>query len=120
MSVENLKEYACRCATDPELLAVAKEIGVTDIGVTAIEEHMRHSGSLGLDWTMDDLVAFRREVIGDGTEDFVDLTEEELEQVAGGVVTVTLAAVGVAGVVAGAAVAGVAVGGATAAGQGGW
>ena len=116
MSVENLKEYASRCATDPELLAVAKDIGMTDI-----EEHMRHAGSMGLDWTKDDLVAFRKEVTGDDMEDLVDLTEEELEQVAGGIVTLTAAAVGVAGAVAGAAVAGVAVGATTATtGQNPW
>ena len=55
MSLENLKEYASRCATDPDLLVAAKSIGITDI-----EEHMRHAGSLGLDWTKDDLVAFRK------------------------------------------------------------
>ena len=119
MSLENLKEYARRCATDPELLAAARTIGMTDI-----EEHMRHAGSLGLDWTRNDLAAFRREVTDDDTDDLVDLTEEELERVAGGAVAATLVAAvavgaGVGVAVAGAATAG-AVGGVAASGRGGW
>lgn len=121
MSVENLKEYARRCATDPELRAVAKEIGMADM-----DEHMRHSESLGLDWTWDDMVAFRKEVI-DSEEDLADLSEEELEQIAGGLgitttlAVVTLAAVGIGvGAVVGAAAGGAAAGATASAGQGGW
>ena len=76
MSTENLKEYARRCATEPELLARAKEFGLTDM-----DKHMRYAESLGLDWTTGDLAAFRKEVI-DAEGDFDDLSEEELEQVA--------------------------------------
>ena len=118
MSVENLKEYARRCAADPELRAAARDIGMRDM-----DEHMRHAESLGLSWGRGDLVTFRKEVIDDD-EDLVDLTEEELERVAGGIAAVTVAvAVGVgaavgAGVTAAAATS--AVGGATAAGHGGW
>ena len=115
MSLENLKEYARRCATDPELLAAARTIGMTDI-----EEHMRHAGSLGLDWTRNDLVAFRKEVTDDESDDLVDLTEEELERVAGGGVTATVLAAVAVGAAAGAAIAGIAVGGGAASGQGGW
>ena len=119
MSLENLKEYARRCATDPELFAAVKTIGLTDI-----DEHMRHAGSMGLDWTRDDLVAFRKEVTDDDTEDLVDLTEEELERVAGGAVAASLVAAVVVGAAVGgglgAAAVGGAVGGATAAGKGGW
>ncbi len=120
MSVENLKEYARRCATEPELRAKAKEIGMSDA-----EEHMRHAESLGLDWTLDDMAAFRRETI-DSEGDLEDLSEEELEQIAGGVITVAIAVgVGVsagvtAGVVAGAAGGAVAGGTASATGDGGW
>ena len=74
-------------------------------------------------------MAFRKEVI-DSEGDIADLSEEELEEIAGGGVTTTAAvAVGVgvgvgAGVVAGGVVGGVAgsaAGGAAAAlGQGGW
>ncbi len=113
MSVANLKEYARRCATEPELCARAKAIGTTDI-----EEHMRHADGLGLDWTMDDMAAFRKEVL-DAEGDFDSLSEEELEQIAGGVVAALVAVtIGiVAGAAAGGAV-GVAAGGAAAAGAG--
>ena len=120
MSVENLKEYARRCASDPELRTRAKEIGVSDV-----EEHMRHAGSLGLDWTMDDMFAFRKEVVD--AEGDQDLSEEELEQVAGGALTVSAVALGVVvgaavagGVVAGSASAAAVGGGVTAATGGGW
>ena len=124
MSVENLKEYARRCAADPELRATAREIGMTDM-----DEHMRHAESMGLDWTADDLAAFRKEMV-DSEGDLVDLSEAELEEIAGGGATITAAVVvgvvvGVGGgLVAGAAVGGAvgsaAGGGATAAGGGGW
>ena len=120
MSVENLKEYARRCATEPELRAMAKEFGMGDM-----DQHMRQARRLDLDWTRDDLVAFRKEAI-DAEGDLDDLGEEELEQVAGGVITTTgIVAVSVAvGIVAGVGagvVAGTAAGGtATASGDGGW
>ena len=120
MSVENLKEYARRCATEPELLARAREFGMTDL-----DEHMRQSESLGLDWNRDDMVAFRKEMI-DAEGDLNDLSEEELAEIAGGGVTTTaVVAVGVsagvaAGAVAGGAATAAVVGGATAAGDGGW
>ena len=121
MSIENLKEYARRCATEPELRARAKALGLSDI-----EGHIREAGSLGLDWTSDDLDAFRKEVI-DAEGDLDDLSEEELEQVAGGIVSSTAAlAVGVAvgvGVGAGVVVGGVVAGataGASVAGNAGW
>ncbi len=79
MSVENLKEYARRCAADPELRARAKEIGATDL-----DGQIAHAASLGLNWTKDDMVAFQEEIQGDG-----ELGEEDLEKVAGGVVTTT-------------------------------
>ena len=123
MSVENLKEYARRCAAEPELRARAKALGMGDA-----EGHMREAAALGLDWTVDDMIAFRKEVLDDGS--LGELNEEDLEQIAGGAVTATAAVVGVvaaavAGGVAGAAVGGVAVGaavggGVVAAGQGGW
>ena len=124
MSVENLKEYARRCATEPELRDKARALGVTDM-----EQYILHAKSLGLEWTQGDMSAFRKEVI-DAAEDLEDLTEEELAEIAGGGATTTAAvAVGLAvGLVAGAAVGGVvagavagaATGGATAAAGGGW
>jgi hypothetical protein len=116
MSVENLKEYARRCAKDPELRAVARDIGMADM-----DEHMRHAEGLGLDWNRSDLVAFRKELI-DEDEDLADLSEEELEEIAGGGITTTAAvAVGVGvGVVAGGAAGAAVGGGGAAAGDGGW
>ncbi len=122
MSVENLKEYALRCATDPELRARARAIGVEDM-----EQHMRHAASLGMDWTLNDMAAFRKEVV-DAENDLQDLTEEELEQIAGGAFSVTLVGSLVVGALVGGAVAGGAAivgttaggGGASAAGKGGW
>jgi len=91
MSVENLKEYARRCATDPELRAKAKEIGATDL-----DGQIAHAASMGLNWSKEDMVAFQEEMQGDG-----ELSEEDLDKVAGGVVTTTVgAAVAVVGVVA--------------------
>ena len=120
MSIENLKEYARRCATEPELRAKAKALGMGDA-----EGHMREAAALGLDWTVDDMIAFRKEVLDDGS--LGELSEEDLEQIAGGAVTATaaLAGMAVAAAVGGAVVGGVAVGaavggGVVAAGQGGW
>ncbi len=110
MSVENLKEYVRRCAAEPELRAKAKEIGMSDI-----DEHMQHAESLGLDWTKGDLADFRKEAI-DSEGELEDLSQEDLEQVAAGVITAT-AALGVAVV---AATAAGAVGVATSAGDGAW
>ena len=122
MSVEHLKEYVRRCATEPELREQAKALGVADL-----EQHIRHSASLGLAWSADDMTAFRKEMI-DAEDGLDDLTEEELEQVAGGVVSVTLGVSLAVGVGVGAGVATTAtavgtvagVGAATAAAGGGW
>lgn len=122
MSVENLKEYARRCANEPELRAKARELGMSDL-----RGHMQHADSLGLDWSEGDMVALRKEVVPD--EEIGDLSEEDMEAVAGGIVTLTTVSMVVgfaiaAGIVAGAgagAMAGAAgAGGAAAAGKGGW
>ena len=100
MSVENLKEYSRRCAEEPELRARAKALGISDV-----EGHIQEAGSLGLHWTMDDMVALRKELV-DAEGEFEDLSEDELEQIAGGAVTVTALVVtaAIAAGVAGAAV----------------
>ncbi len=110
MSVENLKEYARRCASDPVLRERAKEIGATNI-----DEQIAHSRSLGLEWTKEDLQEFKRELEAEG-----ELSEEDLENVAGGVVTATAAGVaaGVVGAAAGVVGAGAAVAATT--GGSGW
>jgi len=118
MSVEDMKEYARRCAVEPELRARAKAIGFADP-----DGHIEHGKSLGLEFTMDDAVAFRSQVTGT-EEDMAELAEEDLEMVAGGAISATTIVVGLAvGAAAGAgaavAVGGAAVGVAAAAG-GGW
>jgi predicted ribosomally synthesized peptide with nif11-like leader len=91
MSIENLVEYARKCVVDPELRAQAKEIGFFEI-----DEQIVHSKSLGLEWSKADMEEYKKNISADG-----ELSEEDLEQVAGGLVTTTAAAV----VSAGAAVA---------------
>ena len=120
MSVEHLKEYVRRCATEPELREKAKALGTADL-----EQHMAYAESLGLEWSTSDMLAFRKEVI-DAEGGLEDLTEEELVEVAGGGVSTTgivIAGVAVgaaAGVVAGGAVGGAVGGGVAAAVGGGW
>ena len=117
MSVENLKEYARRCATEEDLRMRAKEIGMSDV-----DAHIREASALGLEWSMDDMVAFRKEMVdADGYVDHLD--EEELEQVAGGIVTATVAVVAggvAAGAVGAGATAAAVTGGTQATGDGGW
>jgi len=117
MSMEDLKEYARRCASEPELRARAKAIGFADP-----DGHIEHGKSLGLEFGMEDAIAFRNESVeADG--EIVELGEDDLEQIAGGALTATAAiavgaglAVAGAGIVAGAVGAGAA---GTSAG-GGW
>jgi predicted ribosomally synthesized peptide with nif11-like leader len=110
MSIENLKEYARRCAADPDLRDKAKSIGATNV-----PGQIEHAESMGLHWTASDLVEFQKEMQAEG-----ELSEEDLEQVAGGLVTTTAALVGsaVVGAAAGAVAAGAAVTSTTS--GGGW
>jgi len=114
MSIEHLKEYAQRCATEPELRARAKAIGFADP-----DAHIEHGKSLGLEFGMEDALAFRNDMVG-ADEEMTDLSEEDLEMVAGGAVSTTAIVVGTV-VAAGVAVGGAAVGvgvSATSAGSG--
>ena len=95
MSVENLKEYARRCASDPEVRDKARAIGGTDV-----EEHMRFAESLGIGWDSADMAAFRKELV-DTDDSLADLDEEELDQIAGGALSVTAAVVVAAAVAVG-------------------
>lgn len=98
MSVENLKEYGRRARENDEVRAKAKELGMGNL-----EGQMEHARSLGLDFTQADLDALASEV--GSSEDA--LSEEQLESVAGGLVSATamgVAALAVAVVGAGAAV----------------
>ena len=97
MSVEDLKKYGKLCVEDPAVKAKAKEIGLDNI-----EGQVEYAKSLGFNFTGEDLVELSKEVSPQG-----ELSDEDLEAVAGGFVTTTAAAVvgAAAGVVsAGAAV----------------
>ena len=105
MSLENLKEYARRCANEPDLAAEAKAIGLEDL-----DGQMQYAASLDLDWSEDDLVAFRNEVT-DAEGEIEEISEEDLAMVAGGATTITVAVlVGVAAASVGAGVAAAATG----------
>ena len=99
MSVENLKEYARRCASEPALLEAAREFGMDNM-----EEHMEAAERLGLDWDMDDMAAYAKELVDSDAID--DMTGEELEQISGGNMPAAGAAAGVGAAVAGTASAG--------------
>jgi hypothetical protein len=107
MSLDALKEYGRRCATDPALARRAKEIGIGNV-----QGQIEHARTLGLNWTQDDMAALARET-GAGAE----LSEEQLERVAGGIVSLT-AALAVA--TAAAAVVGAGVGVTQTVQAGGW
>jgi len=102
MSLEHLREYAYRCANEPELRARAKAIGFADP-----EAHIQHAESLGLQFSMDEAIAFHNEMVGADGE-MTELGEEELAHIAGGVVgdQSVLAAAVVGGAGSAAAVAG--------------
>jgi predicted ribosomally synthesized peptide with nif11-like leader len=109
MSIEDFKKFGQMCADDETVRAKAKDIGMEDIdGLIA------YGKTLGLEFTLADL----RQLAEEAGLMEEELSEEQLEQVAGGVFSATVAVV--AGVVsAGAAVAGVGVAAATA-GTRGW
>lgn len=96
MSIEDLKKFGQLCNDDLEVRDRAKEIGLTDTdGLIA------YGRELGLEFTGQDMLDLAREAGIHSDE----LSEEDLERIAGGVCTVTAAAVAagavcVAGVVA--------------------
>jgi len=116
MSLTDLKEYAIRCAVEPELRARAKAIGFANP-----EAHIRHAESLGLEFDMEDALAFRNEMTG-ADEEISELSDEEMEQIAGGAVSASavLAAAAVGGAGSTAAVGAGAAGAAGAGKTAGW
>ena len=83
MSIENLKEYMQLCIDDPKLRAQAGSIGLYDLA-----PHIEASEKLGLSWTIEDMLALRKELL-EGGEDLEDIGVDELEEVAGGIVSST-------------------------------
>lgn len=104
MSVEDLKKYAKACSEDPTLRDEAKKIGIENI-----QQQMEHAKKHGYHWNENDVQEFAKEMQADG-----ELSEDDLEDIAGGVVTTSAAVVsavaGVVGAGAGVVSAGTAVG----------
>jgi len=81
MSVENFKKFGQRCAEDVAVREKVKAIGLDNVdGWIAYSK-----AELGLEFSKEDMQALAEEV---GPMD--ELSEEQLEQVAGGVVTSTV------------------------------
>ncbi len=115
MSVEDLKKYGQLCNEKEEVRNQAKTIGLEDIG-----GQIAYAKELGLSFTQEDLVALAKEA---GLEKCDELNEEDLEKVAGGVVTTTAlaAVVGIASCLAcGAAAGGLVIGSVAAVGSKAW
>jgi len=101
MSVDALKEFGKKCIEDEEMKKKVKEMSMKNI--TAIISFAKENG---YDISKEDFKKLGDEVQGSG-----ELSEDQLEQVAGGIVTSTAAVVvggnpwdsGVVGVPAGAA-----------------
>ena len=95
MSVEDFKKFGQMCVDDLEVRKKAREIGFDNLeGVAA------YGKELGLDFSVDDMKAMADEI---GVTD-QELSEEELEKVAGGIFSATACAVaGAVGSVAGGA-----------------
>lgn len=93
MSVEDLKKYGQLCAEQEEVRQKAKAIGLEDIN-----GHIAHARELGLSISNEDLLAMAKEANLRRSD---ELSEEELEKVAGGCLTITaaVAAAAVAAVV---------------------
>ena len=88
MSVENLKKFGMRCAQNEEVRKRAKEIGLNDL-----DGLMAYGREMELEFTREDMTALAK----DAGVSRQELSEEQLELVAGGVATTTaLVTVGVA------------------------
>ena len=89
MSVADLKKFGQMIQEDPKVRQRAKEIGIANL-----DNQIAYAKELGLEFDKDDLQALADEAgISKG-----ELSEEQLEQVAGGCVTITAVLCGVVGV----------------------
>ncbi len=84
MSVEDFKKYGQMIAEKPEVRAKAKQIGIADIRGQAA-----YAKTLGLSFTQDDVA----KVVKEASASSEELSEEQLEKVAGGAISTTAAAV---------------------------
>ena len=78
MSIEDLKKYGQMCAENEEIRNRAKEIGIENIA-----GQMAYAKEQGLVFNQEDMEALAKEV-GVGQSD--EVSEEDLEKVAGGAV----------------------------------
>ena len=84
MSIEALKDYSKRVMEDPEVKVEAKKLGLGDLA-----GQIDYAKGLGYSFSMEDIQELAKEVEG-------QLSEEELESVAGGFAFVGVAAVAAA------------------------
>jgi predicted ribosomally synthesized peptide with nif11-like leader len=91
MSVQDFKKFGQLIAQDEKVRAKAKEIGVENV-----DGQIQYAKTLGLEFTKDDLAMAVKEASASSKE----LTEEQLEKVAGGAITSTAAVAAVSAVVA--------------------
>ena len=88
MSVENFKKFGQFCADDEKIRERVKQIGIENVdGWIAYSKN-----ELGLEFDKRDI-----QTLADEIRPTNELSDEELEQVAGGVVTATMAIVGAVG-----------------------
>lgn len=99
MSIEDFKKYGQMIAQDEKVRAKAKEIGIDNV-----EGQIKYGKTLGLEFTKEDL----SKVVKESGVSSQELSEEQLEKVAGGAISTTAAAV--VGAVVGIASTAVAVG----------
>lgn len=83
MSIEALKDYSKRVMEDPEVKVEAKKLGLGDLA-----GQIDYAKGLGYSFSMEDIQELAKEVAPAEGE----LSEEELESVAGGFVFVGVAA----------------------------
>ncbi len=98
MSLDDFKKYGKMISDDENVRAKAKEIGINDI-----DGQISYAKTLGLEFGREDMEAMAKEVGYSQDE----LSEEDLEKIAGGAATVT--ALAVIGAVVGAAALGISV-----------
>jgi predicted ribosomally synthesized peptide with nif11-like leader len=81
MSVENVRKYGQLCAENEEVRKKAKEIGIKDLN-----GQIAYAKTLGLEFSREDIEALVKETGLDGQN---ELSDEDLEKVAGGRTSIT-------------------------------
>jgi predicted ribosomally synthesized peptide with nif11-like leader len=91
VGIENLKKYGRMCEENEEIRKKAKKIGLQDI-----DGQIAYAKTLGLEFSKEDCEALAKEA---GLAKRDELSEEDLQKVAGGVITTTLALAALGGAV---------------------